>query len=497
MAMAPVGSGTVEAYREEADRFLAALDQELYLHFAGHKDELEVAAIYERFSDLTTADACRTLEAAAAEGTGTRELWRFACDGYFGALTRTEQEEVAGLEASLTVDVDGETIGFRLLRPAIANEPDRERRERLERARAEAVETHLNPVHRRTFERVREGLDALGTSSYRDLYERLGAPLEWLAPRCEALLAETEDVYVGAADRLFRSRLGIPLEEAKRPDVLRLLRASEWDAGFTREGMLPALTATLGDLGIDLAAQPNVHLDVEPRPNKSPRAFCSPIEVPGRVMLVIQPMGGPDDWHALFHEAGHTEHYAHTSADLPVEARRLGDNAVTEGWAALLELLVDDPVWLSRRLDFGRPDDFAAEAATVRLYLVRRYAAKLLYELELHDGADLDEMRGRYVERLRDATKVEPSRADFLSDVDPGFYASDYVRSWAFEAQLRAFLRDEFGTAWFSRRDAGSLLRELWNEGQRLTADELLRDVTGSGLELDTIVERTREPLRA
>jgi hypothetical protein len=212
---------------------------------------------------------------------------------------------------------------------------------------------------------------------------------------------------------------------------------------------------------------------------------------------VIQPMGGPDDWHALFHEAGHTEHYAHTSADLPVEARRLGDNAVTEGWAALLELLVDDPVWLSRRLDFGRPDDFAAEAATVRLYLVRRYAAKLLYELELHDGADLDEMRGRYVERLRDATKVEPSRADFLSDVDPGFYASDYVRSWAFEAQLRAFLRDEFGTAWFSRRDAGSLLRELWNEGQRLTADELLRDVTGSGLELDTIVERTREPLRA
>src|SRR3712207_6049318 len=113
------GSGTVEAYREEADRFLAALDEELYLHFAGHKDELEVAPIYERFSDLTTAEACRTLEAAAAEGVGTRELWRFACDGYFGALTRDEQDEVASLETSLTVEVDGESIGFRLLRPAI------------------------------------------------------------------------------------------------------------------------------------------------------------------------------------------------------------------------------------------------------------------------------------------------------------------------------------------------------------------------------------------
>ena len=30
-------------------------------------------------------------------------------------------------------------------------------------------------------------------------------------------------------------------------------------------------------------------------------------------MLVIQPQGGPDDWYALFHEAGHTEHFAFTS----------------------------------------------------------------------------------------------------------------------------------------------------------------------------------------
>ena len=31
-------------------------------------------------------------------------------------------------------------------------------------------------------------------------------------------------------------------------------------------------------------------------------------------MLVIQPNGGVDDWRALFHEAGHTEHYANTVA---------------------------------------------------------------------------------------------------------------------------------------------------------------------------------------
>ena len=213
-------------------------------------------------------------------------------------------------------------------------------------------------------------------------------------------------------------------------------------------------------------------------------------------MLVIQPMGGPDDWHALFHEAGHTEHFAHTSADLPLEARRMGDNAVTEGWAALVERLVDDPAWLRRRLDFARPDEFARQNAAIHLYALRRYAAKLVYELELHSSDDPAGMAGRYVELLGDATKIAPSPADYLADVDPGFYASCYVRSWAFEAQLQLFLRGEFGSAWFSRRDAGSLLRELWELGQRPTADELIRDVTGSALDLESIVERSKEFLR-
>ena len=54
-----------------------------------------------------------------------------------------------------------------------------------------------------------------------------------------------------------------------------------------------------------------------------------------------------------------------------------------------------------------------------------------------------------------------------------------------------------FGHAWFARREAGSLLRELWNEGQRQNADQMLREVTGAELELSAIGERIREPLSA
>jgi hypothetical protein len=494
MATAPAA---LDAYREEADRFIAALDEEYYLHFAGLKDEFELTPIYERYADLTTLDACRRLGEAAEREGGSPELWRFACEGYMGDLTRAGAEEIARLEAALTVEVDGTEIGFRLIRPAIANEPDRGRRERLDRARTGLTARELGPHYVRIAETRREAVGTLGADTYRALYARFGFPLDRLGAQCERFLADTEDLYVSSFDRLFRRRVGIPLEEAERWDVPRLFRATEWDAGFPAAKMLPALEGTLAGLGIDLREQENVHIDVELRPTKTPRAFCAPVEVPGRIMLVIQPMGGPDDWHALFHEAGHTEHYAHTSAELPVEARRLGDNAVTEGWAMLLELLINDPVWLARRLDFARPEDFAAEGATGLLYFLRRYAAKFLYELELHEGAELESMSSRYVERMYDALKIEMSGSDYLADVDPGFYSSSYLRAWAFESLLRGFLREEFGNEWFARPEAGSLLRELWAEGQRLTADELIDEVLGAELELAAVAERIAEGVSA
>jgi len=264
---------------------------------------------------------------------------------------------------------------------------------------------------------------------------------------------------------------------------------------FAADRMVPALETTLADLGVDLKSQQNVHLDLDERPNKSPRAFCAPIEIPDRVMLVIQPMGGADDYRALFHEAGHTEHYAHTSRDLAMEEKRLGDNAVTEGWAMLLQHLTDDVDWLTRRLDFARPNEYAVEGATGLLYMVRRYAAKILYEVEFHAAEDPTTMRSRYTELLGDALKIEPAPQNYLSDLDAAFYVSSYLRAWGFEAQLRAFLREKFGSRWFSTREAGSLIRELWSEGQRLGAEELLREVTGATLEMESVADRVREVL--
>jgi hypothetical protein len=493
----PLSPGELDALSAEADRFLAELGEEAYLHFAGIKETFELVPIYERHARLTELETALGLGASVNGGRRTRELWRFAAEQYLGNFVRDEAERVAELEATLHAVVGGEEIPFRMLRPRIMNEHDRAARERLEQARNDLTEEQLNPLYLHAAGVVHREAERLGAPTYTDLYRSFGFPLDDLAGQCRRFLDSTERLWRDAGERLFRERLGLGLDEAERWDSARVWRGVVWDGAFPRERMLPALDATLAGLGIDLRDQDNVELDLEERPSKDPRAFCAPIEIPGRVILVIKPQGGPDDWRALFHEAGHTEHFAHTSASLAVEERRLGDNAVTEGWAMLLEHLTIDPVWLGRRLDFAHPHEFAAERATQLLWLVRRYCAKLLYELELHATADASQMRGRYVELLADALRVEPSGTDYLADVDDGFYASEYLRAWAFESQLRSYLRETFGNAWFTRRDAGSLLRELWQEGQKHTADELLREITGETLELEAVADRIREALAA
>jgi hypothetical protein len=178
-----------------------------------------------------------------------------------------------------------------------------------------------------------------------------------------------------------------------------------------------------------------------------------------------------------------------------MEARRLGDMAVTEGWAMLLQHLVTDAAWLNRRLDVPRVDQLTHDGAVSLLYFVRRYSAKLLYEIEYFQTEDVKSMQGRYVEILSDALKLPVYGESYLDDIDGSFYVTGYLRSWAFEAQLREFLRGEFGNEWFARRDAGELLRELWSLGQGPTADELLKDVTGAKLEMAAVAGRIREGL--
>src|SRR4029078_1373137 len=112
------------------------------LHAAGRKPTYEIAAVYERYAELTTLEQARAL----AEG-APAELHRFACEAYLGDGTKHLSEEIANAEAALLVPVDGEEVPYREVTPRLLNEPIRARRRRLYDARCAVTAEQMQRVH--------------------------------------------------------------------------------------------------------------------------------------------------------------------------------------------------------------------------------------------------------------------------------------------------------------------------------------------------------------
>jgi hypothetical protein len=147
--------------------------------------------------------------------------------------------------------------------------------------------------------------------------------------------------------------------------------------------------------------------------------------VPGKVMLVIQPIGGPDDWSALFHEAGHAEHFANTRPELTVEERRLGDSAVTEGWA-MLGPPREAPCG-SRGASTSTPGRFVGRRAPPLLR--QALPREALYELKFHRHDRRDAATLRRIARGRSRSSRAPSttrghRRELLRLLVPAPWAS-------------------------------------------------------------------------
>lgn len=530
----------LDALRRDAEAFLEALNREFYETGAGLKSESAVAAIYQRYSHLAEEGLVTEVRAArdAARGEERRRLdYLLDLVGglYMGAATAAVEDRLTNATIAATVAVDGESLPYRSVPIRLGNEPDRGRRRAIAGAAEAVTAGTLNPLMAESWLETYAGAARLGYPDYVRCCEDLGTlDLDPLAPALEPILVETAEPYAARLAEALRTGLDIRLDEAERFDIPRFFRASAFDAWFPAERAVPALRETLAGLGFRLEEQPNVGLDIEARDRKSPRAFCAPIRVPDEVMLVITPHGGYDDYHSLFHEAGHAEHFGGTARELPFEYRHLGDNSVTETYAMLLQYLVNDSHWTRVYLGFDDPA-FARHTALQKTYFLRRYVAKLLYELELHrvpaaraagmlgkapgepagarscaeallpagwaspaGGAafpDADRCAARYAQRLSDATLFRYRPAQFLEDVDPGFYVARYLRAWVAEAQLRNRLRERFGAEWFRDRRAGVILRDLWAQGQRPRAEEVLAAVGAGALDPAPLIAELVEGL--
>ncbi|MDP9375752.1 MAG: hypothetical protein M3Q65_25540 [Chloroflexota bacterium] len=414
---------------------------------------------YAWLYNLETVQGVRRAHAAAidpAERERLRRVYHYLLDGYVERQTAGAEDAVVTFEMNATVAVDGEEIAYYDLPALLAEEPDFDRRDRL-RAAALAVVERTNP-DRLAIWRVRLATlaDDFGYADYTAYTgAKKGIAYGPLRARLAAFLARTEAAYTARMGRWVEQATGRRLGEIGGHHLAHLSRLPRYDAYFSAERLLEVYARTLAGLGLDPRTQRNIHLDIADRPLKHPRPICYVPDPPGEVHLVIKPQGGLEDYAAFLHEAGHAQHYGNTDPALDYISRAIPTSfALTEVYSFLLQFLTTSPAWL--REVAGLPDEAAREVAyytrLAQLAAVRRYAAKLAYELDFF-ADPLDEARNRdlYRRTLTPAIGFSAPPQGYLDDLDPDLYTADYLRAWLTEAMLRHHLEREYGESWFGR----------------------------------------------
>jgi hypothetical protein len=471
-------------FEGELQKYLYERSEEGRAVRVGEKETSEQAAIVAKYATLFSREQLEALREAeaAASGEERERLYRLrkTCEGGLVAAELTDREDAlenAILAARVTWD--GEELPLRAAQAKLAVLPEYAERDRLGELQA-AKSAEFNDER---LELIRAGeeleadlsgeLDPIARTeeekqlSLRELERALAAASGEIDERWSQLRAKWFDRLLGP------DREDVP----EHAHVAWIRRLSPLEATYTKERSVEVCMSTLTDLGFDLENDRNVRLDLEDRPQKSPRACVIASDPPKVVHLITRAQGGLHDYQAFLHEAGHALHFAGVEPSLPYTFRRISrDHALTEIYSYILEAITREPEWHARYFELG--DEEArenAEATTfLEAFLYRRYVAKLQYELGFWSrfGDDGGTPEG-YEEKLTAATGIHYRRPNYLADMDAGFYSADYLRAWIRHAQLRDYLKREVGEDWWRSSETGDRLRELFREGTKPSSEEI------------------------
>src|SRR5438552_2306655 len=450
----------------------------------GEKEVSEQAAIVARYADLFSRDQLDVLRDAeeSADSDERERLYRLRKTCESGLLFAELAERDDALENAILaarVTFRGEELPLRSAQARLAILTGYGDRDALGELHADASAT---------FNEAR--LDLLRTAE--ELEAELSGEPDPVARSDEEKaisLRELEVALVGAADqtatsfaalreRWFDRLLGAGRDEDPTSHHSSFLRRlTPLDSTYTKERSVEICLATLERLGFRLADEPNIRLDLDDRPQKSPRACVIASDPPQVVHLITRAQGGLHDYQAFMHEAGHALHYAGCDPGLPYTFRRISrDHALTEIYSYICEAITREPGWHAEHFDLSVGEAATNAQATVFLeaLLFRRYTAKLQFELDFWSSFDEAGLTSEdYSQRLTAATGIRYPSDGHLADMDAGFYSADYLRAWIRHAQLRAYLVDEVGEDWWRSAKTGELLRSLFAEGTRPSSEEI------------------------
>jgi hypothetical protein len=471
-------------FQSRLERYLFERSEEWRAVRVGEKEVSEQAEIVRRFADLFSREQMDALQEAEVSVSGDeRELLyrlRKTCEsGLISAQLAEREDELENRLLAERVTFQGEEMPLRNAQAKLAVLGAYPEREELGQIQAEASAKFNG--ERLDLLRATEEL-AADYSGIADAIERneeeKDISLRDLSRALKAASDDSTNSYGVLRERWFARLLGDEREDVPSSfHTSYMRRLSPLESTYTKDRATEICLQTLDALGFDLNAQPNIKLDLDDRPQKSPRACVIASDPPKIVHLITRAQGGLHDYQAFLHEAGHALHYAGCDPRLPYVFRRISrDHALTEIYSYIVEAISREPEW--HELYFGLSPEQAQENAEATTFLeallYRRYEAKLRFELDFWsrfsgDGGDADV----YERFLTEATGIRYKKDNYLSDMDAGFYSADYLRAWIRSAQLRDHLVSEVGIDWWRNPKTGVLLNDLFREGTKPTSEEI------------------------
>jgi hypothetical protein len=482
-----------DRFEERLARFLFERSEEARAVRVGEKETSEQAVIVARYADLFTREQLEELR-----DSGDERAYRLqeACLGgiIVGELAeRTDELENAILAER--VEFRGESLPLRSAQAMLAVLDDYRGREELGTLAADASARFNDD--RLELLQAGEALDA-DLSGKSDAIarsaERKGVDLHHLASALREAARDQGEAWADLRERWADRILGEERDaEPSSHQVAYLRRMSPLASLYSKERAVPVCMESLRRLGFDLASDEHIRLDLDDRPQKSPRACVIASDPPSVVHLITRAQGGLHDYQSFLHEAGHALHYAGCDPALPYTFRRLSrDHALTEIYSFLVESVSREAGWQREHFDLDslEAEERAEATRFLDVLLFRRYAAKLDYELVVWaDFANAPDYALTYAENLRAATGFRYRPDGYLTDMDDGFYSADYLRAWIRTAQLRAHLRETIGSDWWERAETGEFLRSLFKEGTRPSSEEFAARIGFEPLDTRPLVQ--------
>ena len=491
---------TTTEIRDRAERFRAAVLEEVHSARSGRKAWPELAPLFE---SQTVLQASRTLPvieraiaaAEPAEERQLRKLLRWAARHHLESNNARLDDEFAYWRATAKVEAEDIAVPVSQAKNLIHSTESREARRLLEEERLLVLEEAI-PLQLDRLSRWREAAAELGYGGYREAVERL-AGVDLLGVRREArrLLEATEELYHEVMNRELGRRLGIRLEQAESHDA-GWLKRMPWLDGSCQEGdVLGGIRKDLREIGLPLERGGHVAIEEEPFPGPGMVACCTPIRVPDRIRLLVVPTITQPGCVALLIAVGRALHFAYTDARLSFEDRALGDLAVAKAHGLLFAGLSREERWVRRvrGLEGEALEDYLRVAAVTDLFSLREAAARLEFEIELSESDDPGAMGPVWSERLSEATGFQFDPRSFLERIGQRFGVARFLRGRMLAAQLRRALVERFDVDWYRNPSTGPFLGDWFARGLGVSATEAAITLGHDRLGVDVLVDTIRE----